>query len=234
MSYFDIYLKRLNRFGTNLQDRIQGQREHDFEKYYLNTTTFQVKFSNPLQLDEELIGSLHPHSQDNSETLQYLLVEKDKTWPAGTIFEINNQHWMIMYKYNTLSEGYNKFLLLKLTHFITWIDREGVTHSSWGYFFGQMERQIYDVVRSTANMPSYSEPSKETHLIMPKTDSLKRIDYLSVENEGFYISGYDIVSTPGVEYFTLTETYIRPSYGEEPPTDGTPEELYWLEGRREQ
>ena len=33
MSYFDIYKKRVNRFGTDYQSRIQGEREHLFDLY---------------------------------------------------------------------------------------------------------------------------------------------------------------------------------------------------------
>ena len=33
MSYFDVYLKRVNRYGNNLQERIQGKKEHDFEVF---------------------------------------------------------------------------------------------------------------------------------------------------------------------------------------------------------
>ena len=33
MSYFGTYLKRINRYGNTLQERIQNKKEHDFLVY---------------------------------------------------------------------------------------------------------------------------------------------------------------------------------------------------------
>lgn len=45
MGYFeDVYLKRLNRYGTNHQERVQGQREREFENY-LKKSVYKVDFS---------------------------------------------------------------------------------------------------------------------------------------------------------------------------------------------
>lgn len=231
MSYYDeVYEKRLNRFGIDFQSRVQGQRVADWERYKA-MSTYRVQFSD--DDGEELDGTLEPNKQDNSETTQYLLLDLDKKYKAGTIFYIEGRHsanrWMIMRLQETQSKGYNKYLVLKLTHLIQWKDREGASHESWGYFFGLMDRQIQDVTRSTYKTPNYLDPNKETHIIMPTTQALRRKDYLVIDGEGYFVTGYDLNSTPGVEYFSLRESYLRDET--EPDTStGTEEENFWFTG----
>jgi len=55
MNYFeDIYKKRVNRYGTNYQDRILNQRKELFEKYLLKSI-YRVDF---LYNNEMVPGSL--------------------------------------------------------------------------------------------------------------------------------------------------------------------------------
>ena len=35
--YYDIYLKRLNRYGLNYQERVQHKRQREFEDYMLKS-----------------------------------------------------------------------------------------------------------------------------------------------------------------------------------------------------
>lgn len=229
MNYYEeVYKKRLNRFGDNLQSRVQGQRVSDFDHYKMRST-YRVEFYDG---EEEIVGVLEPNKQDESETSQWLLVDLDKKYDNGTIFEIGDKVWMIMYLYETQSKGYNKYLVLKMTHFITWKNRAGETQESWAYFFGKMDRIIYDVIRSTARNPNYQDPNKETHLIMPKTLELKRQDYIEIDGAGYYVTGYDYNSTPGVEYFSLKESYLRTEseYNPEEDSSSNDSDAFWLTG----
>lgn len=234
MSYYDeVYLKRLNRFGNNFADRVQGQREADWEAYK-KRSTYRVSF-----LDNEgflIDGTLEPNKQDNSETTQWLLLDLKSVYNAGTIFLIDGKHstnrWMILYLRETESKGYNKYLVLKLTHLIQWKDRSGAQHESWGYFYGKMDREIQDVIRSTYKTPSYLDPDKETHIIMPKTLDLRRQDYLVIDSEGYFVTGYDLNSTPGVGYFSLSETMLRDETLVDLTTDDS-SDTFWLTGGKE-
>ena len=94
----DIYLKRLNRFGTDYQSRIQGQREKEFENLLLKSPN-RVSF---LFNEEETVGLLKRYKQDETRTLQYLLVRVDTNIPGGTILSIPNkdgieESWMIFF-----------------------------------------------------------------------------------------------------------------------------------------
>ena len=44
MNYYDeVYLKRLNRYGTDFASRVQGQREADWMRYK-SMSTYKVEF----------------------------------------------------------------------------------------------------------------------------------------------------------------------------------------------
>lgn len=62
--YYEVYRKRLNRYGLDFQSRIQGERERDFENY-LYQTIYRVEF----EYDGAVYcGSLEHNKQDYSET----------------------------------------------------------------------------------------------------------------------------------------------------------------------
>lgn len=233
--YSEIYNLRLNRYGDNFNDRVQGRRAADFQRYKARST-YRVEFDDD---DGQVIGCLEPNKQDESETTHWLLVDLDKEYANGTIFNIpyddcEDSHWMVWYKKETRSKGYNKYLMLRMSHYISWYDREKNKQESWAYFYGKMDRVIYDVVKTTAAMTNYHEPDKETHIIMPTTDKLKRQDYLVIDGEGYYVTGYDLSSTPGVEYFSLTETQLRTTDTNNPDEaiagSVDNDELFWLAG----
>lgn len=87
MSYFDIYLQRLNRFGNDYQSRIQGEREKLFELYLLKSV-YRVDF---MYDDQHWAGSLEKNKQDNSETRQYLLTNINLNIPSGTILMLSDK-----------------------------------------------------------------------------------------------------------------------------------------------
>lgn len=223
-----VYLNRLNRYGTDFQSRVQGQREADFARYKF-MSTYRVVFDDDKEIN--VSGTLEPNTQDESQITQWLLVDINKQYENGTILHIAEDTWMIWFQYETKSKGYNKYCVLRMTHEISWKDRNGDSHRSWAYFFGKMDRIIYDIMRSTQKNPNYHEPDKETHLIMPKTTYLKRQDYIEIDEEGFLVEGYDWSSVPGVIYISLTQTYMHdttpaPEQKEEDNSD----EFFWLTG----
>ena len=227
MNYYeDVYKKRLNRFGDSLQSRVQGQRVSDFEHYKMRST-YKVEFHDGI---EEVVAVLEPNKQDASETTQWLLTDLDKDYKGGMIFEIGEKRWMVMYLYDTQSKGYNKYLMMKMTHLINWTDRTGAKHESYAYFFGKMDRIIYDVIRSTAKQPNYQDPNNETHLIMPKTLDLKREDYIEIDGAGYFITGYDYNSTPGVEYFSLKQTYLQTEQEKVEDQSESSTDTFWFTG----
>ena len=239
MSYFsDIYLKRLKRFGDDYQSRVQGEREHLFD-LYLEKTLYRVSF---LYNEEPIVGSFERYKQDETETYHYLLTKVDVNIPAGEVLFIPNkddelQPWLVYYLENIKASGYNRYVLIKLSHFLTWKDREGNIRHSWAYMYGQEDNMLKDELKSRSRMNTlYTENLKGSFFVMPINEFLRKDDYLEIGEgnlkEAYVVTGYDRQSTKGVEYVTVDPVYIRDNTTikvPEPP-EGTDEEYFWLTG----
>ena len=60
MEYYDIYKKRLNRYGLDYQSRIQNKRENEFQ-LYLAKSVYKVEFT---YNSATIIGSFEKYKQD--------------------------------------------------------------------------------------------------------------------------------------------------------------------------
>lgn len=238
MSYFeDIYKKRVNRYGLDYQSRIQREREELFDLYLLKTI-YRVDF---LYENEEIAGSLEKYKQDETQTLQYLLTRTNINIPNGTILLIPDkdkvkQPWMVYYLENIKASGYNRYILLKMTHYLTWTARDGSTQKSWAYMYGQEDNMLKDEIRSRSRMDTiYAENLKMSFFVMPTTEKIKKDDYIVVGKDGlkeqYRVTGYDIQSTLGVEYVTVDPTYeydLTPAPKQQP--GDLDEDFFWLNG----
>lgn len=241
MNYFeDVYLKRLNRYGYDYQSRVQAQREQVFEGKLLKSV---------YRVDFEYEGELHPgtlerYKQDETETLQYLLTRVSLDMPSGTILMIpdknmKKQPWLVYWLESIKASGYNRYIVLKMTHFITWIDREKNTRKSWCYMYGQEDNTLKDELRSRSRTDTlYTENLKSSFFVMPTNEFIRKDDYLEIGEgilkEGYRVTGYDIQSVPGVEYVTVDPVYMRDNSPEPVQTEeDDPAAFYWLNGGRE-
>ena len=238
MNYFeDVYLKRLNRYGYDYQSRVQAQREQVFEGKLLKSV-YRVNFEYEGEIHP---GTLEKYKQDETETLQYLLTRVSLDMPSGTILMIpdknmKEQPWLVYWLESIKASGYNRYIVLKMTHFITWRDRSGSTRSSWCYLYGQEDNMLKDEIRSRSRSDViYAENLKSSFFIMPTTEFIRKDDYLEIGEgalkEAYRVTGYDIISTPGVEYVTVDPVYLRDN--SEPPIQTVgddPAEFFWLNG----
>ena len=238
MGYFeDIYKKRVNRYGLDYQSRIQREREELFDLYLLKTI-YRVDF---LFEDEEVAGSLEKYKQDETQTLQYLLTKTNVNIPNGTILMIPDKDkikkpWLVYYLEDIKASGYNRYIVLKMTHYLTWTARDGSQQESWAYMYGQEDNMLKDEIRSRSRMDTiYAENLKMSFFVMPTTPKIKKDDYLEIGTgelkEQYRVTGYDIQSTPGVEYVTVDPTYeydLTPAPQRQP--GDSEDEFFWLNG----
>ena len=234
--YEDVYLKRLNRYGIDFQSRIQGQREENFRRQLLKSV-YYVNFDYDGEVQE---GELTPMRQNETKTMQYLLTNVHLDIPNGTILFIpdkNNelQPWLIYYLESLKASGYNRYIVLKMTHLLSWKDRDGIERESWAYFYGQEDNMLKDELRSRSRSKVlYTEPLKLSFFILPVNEFLKKDDYLEVGEgnlkEAYVVTGYDIQSTPGVEFVSVDPQYIRDLT---PPPEKTEEDneedFFWID-----
>ena len=240
MDYFEIYKKRANRFGIDYQSRIQGAREEVFERLLLKSL-YRVDF----KFEGEIIpGILERYKQDETETLQYLLTRIDDNIPNGTVLLIpdkdeNLKPWMIYYLENIKASGYNRYIVLKMTHYLTWTARDGSTQESWAYMYGQENNMLKDEIRSRSRMDTlYAENLKLNFFVLPLNPKIQKDDYFIIgegELQEYYrVTGYDRQSSEGVEYVSVDPTY---EYDLTPPPEKSEtdndEDFYWFEGGSE-
>ena len=237
MEYFDIYNLRLNRYGPDYLSRMQNRREKEFEQY-LAKTVYRINFSFN---NENQVGSFERYRQNDTQTLQYLLTDIHLNIPSGTILEIPNKDgelkpWMVYWLENIKASGYNRYVMLKMSHFISWTARDGSTQTSWAYMYGQEDNMLKDELKSRSRMDTlYTENLKSSFLVIPTTPFIRKDDYIVIGEkplqEYYVVTGYDFQSTEGVEYVTIDPQYERDltPAPEQQPTDD-PAEFYWLNG----
>ena len=238
MGYFDnVYMKRLNRYGLDFQSRLQGQREAVFEDLLLKSiyrTDFKYN-------GETVPGLFERYKQDETETLHYLLTRVNMNIPPGTILMIPNKDgiekpWMVYWLEEIKASGYNRYIMLKMTHYLTWTGRDKNIYNTWAYMYGQENNMLKDEIRSRSRSKTiYAENLKLSFFVLPKNEHIKKDDYFVIGEgsfkEGYRVTGFDLNSSEGIEYVSVDPIYLK---DETPAPDKTEEDnnedFFWLEG----
>ena len=110
------------------------------------------------------------------------------------------------------ASGYNRYIVLKMTHHLTWTACDGSEQETWAYLYGQEDNMLKDEVRSRSRMDTlYTENLKSSFFVTPLNEFIKKDDYFIVGDnpykEFYRVTGYDIQSTSGVEYVTIDPVY---------------------------
>jgi hypothetical protein len=127
---------------------------------------------------------------------------------------MEEQPWLVYWLESIKASGYNRYIVLKMSHYITWRDRAGIERASWCYMYGQEDNMLKDELRSRSRVDTvYAENLKSSFFILPTNEFIRKDDYLEVGEgalkEGYVVTGYDVNSTPGVEYVTIDPVYLR-------------------------
>lgn len=232
--YQDVYLKRLNRYGLDYQSRLRGQLERDFNNYLLKTI-YRVDFNFEQEYHP---GSLERYKQDYTETSCYLLTKRDLIIPNGTILELESQNgdkspWMVWWLEKIESSGYNRYVVLKMTHQLNWKIKEE-NFSAWGYFSGPGNTTINDTIESETGAPLYLENNNLHMFITTQNDNLLKGVYFEVKQgnitQGYVVREFDINSTPGVVYLSVDPVPLREENKIELTDKDSNEDIFWLTG----
>jgi hypothetical protein len=173
--------------------------------------------------------------------LQYLLTRVDLNIPNGTILQIPDkddvkQPWMIYYLEDIKAIGYNRYIVLKMTHKIKWLGRDDEWHETWAYLYGQEDNMLKDEIRSRSRMDTlYAENLKSSFFVTPLNEHIQKDCYFIVGEKPFQeyyrVTGYDIQSTEGVEYVTIDPVYeFDLSEPPEQTEEDNSEDFFWLNG----
>lgn len=238
MGYYDIYKKRVNRYGINYSTRVQGQRESEFENFLIKSVD-RVDY---LYEEESKPGILQKYKQDETQTLSYLLTRRSLTLPSGTLLSLPRTNeseetdmWLVYYLERAQSKGYNKYVMIKMSHYVRWVDKTGGDQSSWAYLRGAGNKALSDSVESGGIDAIYAEDSNSNFLIMPRNINIKKENYVSIGEEPFVsnykVTGFETQAIEGVEYVTLDPVFeydTSPAPVKQPDDDE--EDFYWLNG----
>ena len=83
---------------------------------------------------------------------------------------------MIYYLENIKASGYNRYIVLKMTHHLTWTDRSGVVRDTWAYLYGHEDNMLKDEILSRSRMDAiYSENLKSSFFITAANPSMNLI-----------------------------------------------------------
>ena len=214
MEYLEVYKRRLNRYGLDYQSRVQGQRDRNFDDYLLKSI-YRVDF---WYNDTFTPATLERYKQDYTETQCYLLTRRETEIPSGTILMIESQDgttkpWMIWWKEEIEASGYNRYVVLKMTHLLTWRDAENSLHEQWAYFSGPGNVNMLDVLKSQSAEAIYKENNNLYMFVTSYNASIKRDIYFEISykdtDTAYVVTGTDVNSTPGVMYVTADSSYIR-------------------------
>lgn len=211
MAYFnEVYLKRVNKFGPNLQTRVQNKKEHDFEVFKEKSVNRVNIFINDNLFD----GVLQTKKTNEDETINYLLVSKKLKWFDGTIVTtqaITNKqerkNWLIFHLDEYTSIGYNRYQIVLLDREISWIEN-GLVKSSPMKLIGSKNKSIKNSFNIEFGISGTYIPNKVLNMVIPTQGGLTRNTRIKIGDEVWKISGIDKISVPGVSYITLEENYI--------------------------
>ena len=234
-NYYGVYRRRLNRYGLDYQSRIQGQREREFDNY-LYKTIYRVDF--------EFDGEWHPASlehykQDYTETQCYLLTKIELQLPGGTILLIESrdgkqQPYMVWWLEQIESSGYNKYVVIKMTHFLEW-EQDGQKSTQWAFFHGPATSAITDSLQTATGTGLYLENNNTHTFITTYNPLIQKDTYFEVTyketTQAYVVKGLDVNSTPGVSYVTVDPVPLRdktPAPTQQPDDDDN--EFFWLKG----
>ena len=230
MSYFDIYKKRMNRYGDNATDRLEKGRQQNFEKFLYQSphyTKFQYK-------DKEIECVFEPSSQDETKTVMHVLCRVGEKFNPGDIVTICGKRYMFWYWDERQDSGYNRWNVIKLSQRIEWLNEDGSTWSNEAYIFSQQTNMLKNELKSRSRSATlYLENLKLDFMIMPSDKNLEIGSYLVIKIDDMSraerVTGIDFLSTPGVMYVSMDPTIERDLTKTPEKTDEDEDnDFFWL------
>ena len=222
MDYFaDVYQKRVNRFGDNIQSRVHGKMEYDFE-LKLKKSVNRVELFDDINAQQNFdVAIFETNTINETENVNYLCTRTTSVFDNGYVFYTikpftrDKQAWMVLYREQYQTIGYNRYVVVLLENELKWIGKDGLFHTSYVHYVGDKEGKIKSNFKINYEV-AVDTPSKTLFMICPKSSFIHRDLKMNISDETWRVSGYDKISVPGVMYVTLEEDYaIKAQYANE-------------------
>ena len=222
MSTYNSYLKRVNKYGNTLQDRIQNKKEHDFLTFMMKSPNLVRAYKGDAV--ESFDAVLQTKTYDQDEVVDYLLVPVGTDLPLGTIISTEDSRhkeivdeesrpikrtWINYSIDPYTSSGYDRHTVVEMKYTIIWV-KDGIRYSSlcYGVSAGGSGRSIGLEFKTQFSESGVYLPNKRFNVIMPTHSAIKKNQKVSLGGEIWRVTGFDNISVPGVSYITLEETLV--------------------------
>lgn len=220
-NYFvDCYLKRMNKDGRTIQERVRTRKEHEFDRLELPKSKY---LACAYQLNGEPIEvscSIQPAKWKQEQILSNILCstssQKFKTGDILRTFQKVkdvelDEFYIIMFVSEDLTHGYQKYEAIKLDTFINNTDDYGDTiRTIPAKFVSETSVYVQDKFTSYGAV-SYREPLAHRKFITKDEDFLQKNLYFDYKGRGWEIVGKDNLSIDGVALVSIAEYLISPS-----------------------
>lgn len=219
MSYFeDVYLKRMNKNGNTMQERIKTSKENEFDKLYLKRSPYQSLIYEVNEAPQEIICVVAPTRWKDKLLSNLRCSMKAPAFKTGDVLKIYqkvkdvefDRYWIIISVSDDISHGYRGYEVLVLDNFINQTDEYGDTIRTIPIrIVNETSTFVQDKFTSYGAV-SYREPLAHRKFIAQDNDFLKKNMYFDYKDRGWEIVGKDNLSIDGVAYVSFSEYLKKP------------------------
>lgn len=236
MSYYeDIYIKRLNRYGSDSISRLEQGRRANFERF-LKSSPHYVTFTYAEGTRNERVVEcvFEPRRQNETRIMMDVLCRVGETFNVGDIVTILGKRYMFWYWDQRQDSGYNRWVVLELTTEVTWINEDGEEYSSEAYIYGQEDNMLKNELKSRSRSATlYLENLKLEFMMIPTNEDIHIGSYIELTYVGikhfWRVTGFDSISTPGIMYVSMDPTIERDLTPAPEKQEGDSDnDFYWL------
>lgn len=218
MSYFEeVYLKRMNKDGTTMQERVKTRKEIEFDKIFLERTKYQASIYQCNNEPVNVLCSVQPNKWRQDKIVSNILVStQSPKFKTGDILrtyqkvkEVEyDKFWLIYYVSNDITHGYQGYEAIELDSTINHTNEYGDTlHVVPVKFVNETSVFVQDKFSSYGAV-SYREPLAHRKFITSDFDFLEKTMYFNYKDRGWEIVGKDNISIDGVAYVSIAEHLV--------------------------
>ena len=219
MSYFDeVYLKRMNKNGNTMQERIKTAKENEFDKIYLKRSPYQSLIYEVNETPQEIVCVVAPTRWKDKLLSNLHCSMKSPVFKTGDVLKILqkvkneefDRYWIVISVSDDITHGYRGYEVMVLDTFINQTDEYGDTIRTIPIrFVNETSTFVQDKFTSYGAV-SYREPLAHRKFIAQDNDFLKKNMYFDYKDRGWEIVGKDNLSIDGVAYVSIAEYLTKP------------------------
>lgn len=217
-SYFeDVYLKRINKDGNTIQERVKTRKENEFDNLFLQRTKYQATVYSINDEPARILCSVQPSKWRQDKMVSNILVStKEKKFKTGDIIRTyqkvkeveNDNYWIVCFVSPDATKGYQAYEVLELDSMINHTDEYGDTIRTIPIKFVSETSVFVQDKFTSYGAVSYREPLAHRKFVTQDADYLKKGIYFNYKDRGWEIVGIDNISIEGVAYVSIAE-YLK-------------------------